>query len=225
MGEPLLDSVVRRNTLISNIEKARNSAVIAYMLHDNAVIADDALPQIYDKLQALGHHERIDLLLLTRGGINEVCWRLLNLLREHCDHLGVIVGTRVQGAGSLLALGADEIVMGPLSELGGVESLRKHPLLPRDEFGQPIPTSFSEIKSLLNFLGDLPADESNTETQNSKLKAQNSERGLFEQIHPLVLANMKQADTLARDVTGKALRLHMHPDDNSAVERLVELFN
>ena len=80
MGEPLLDSVVRRNTLISNIEKARNSAVIAYMLHDNAVIADDALPQIYDKLQAMGHRERIDLLLLrgaastrSAGGCSTSC--------------------------------------------------------------------------------------------------------------------------------------------------------
>jgi hypothetical protein len=36
---------------------------------------------------------------------------------------------------------------------------------------------------------------------------------------------MKQADTLARDLTRKALLLHMHPDDSRALERLVELFN
>src|SRR5438128_9899903 len=145
----MLDSVVQRNTLVASIEKARNSTVIAYILHDNAVIADDALPQIYDKLQALKHRERIDLLLYTRTGVTEVCWRLLNLLREHCDHLGIIIGTRVQGAGALLALGADEIVMGPLSEIGGLEGIRKHPLLPRDELDQPIPVSLGEIKGLL----------------------------------------------------------------------------
>jgi hypothetical protein len=179
------------------------------MLHDNAMIADDALPQLYDKLQAIGKRERIDLLMYARGGIPEVCWRALNLLREHCDHLGVIVGTRVQGAGSLLALGADEIVMGPLSEVGGVEAARKHPLLPRDDMGQPIPMSLGEIRSLF------PASEGSTPDL----------AGLYPYIHPLVIANLQQADMLARDVTRKALQTHMHPEDRERVEQLVELFN
>ena len=126
----MLETVSQRNALLTSIERARGSSVIAYMLHDNAMIADDALPQIYDKLQAIGRRERIDLLLYARGGVTEVAWRLLNLLRDYCDHLGVIVGTRVHGAAALLALGADEILMGPLSELGSVEGVRRHPLMP-----------------------------------------------------------------------------------------------
>src|SRR6476661_5487862 len=211
MGEPLLDSVVRRNTLISNIEKARNSAVVAYILHDNAVIADDALPQIYDKLQALGHQERIDLLLYARGGVTEVCWRLLNLLREYCDHLGVIVAPRVQGAGTLLALGADELVMGPLSEVGGMETIRNHPLLPRNESGQPVPVSFEEIKSLLRLLSSGTSEAAPHLAPNDPEALGASERilpaeqapspellnSLFSYIHPLTIANLQQANTLS----------------------------
>src|SRR5205823_1710358 len=170
-----------RNTLLASIEKARDSAVIAYMLHDSAVIADDALPQLYDKLQAIKRRERIDLLLYTRTGVTEVCWRLLNLLREYCDHLGVIVGTRVQGAGTLLALGADEIVMGPLSEVGGIEALRKHPLLPRDDMGQPLPITLSEIKGLLRLLSP------GTDAQQPTADILSS---LLQQIHPLAIANL-----------------------------------
>src|SRR5205823_9661651 len=44
-------------------------------------------------------------------------------------------------------------------------------------------------------------------------------------IHPLALANLLQADTLAREVSRKALKMHMHPDDENRVERLVDLFN
>ena len=211
----MLDTVVQRNALLATIEKARHSTVIAYMLHDSAVIADDALPQIYDKLHAIGRQERIDLLLLTRGGVTEVCWRLLNLLREYTDHLGILVGTRVQGAGALLALGADEIVMGPLSEVGGIEALRKHPLLPKDEFGQPIPTSLSEINSLMGFLsggeGGAPRPELLT--------------ALMQHIHPLAIANLQQADALSREITRKALMLHMHTDDTKRMEELVDKFN
>jgi hypothetical protein len=220
----LLDTVVQRNSLLASIEKARNSAVIAYMLHDNAVIADDALPQIYDKLQALGRRERIDLLLYTRNGVPEVCWRLLNILRERCDHLGVIVGTRVQGPGSLVALGADEIVMGPLSEVGGVEVARKHPLLPHDEFGQPLPISMGELKSLMNFMSGV-GGAAETPTPDPQPLTPEFLPTLLQYIHPLAIANLQQADTLCREITRKALRLHMHAEDEARIEQLVELFN
>lgn len=210
----MLESVAQRNTLIASIEKARGSSLIAYMLHDNAMIADDAVPQLYDKLQMLGRRDRIDLLLLTRGGVTEVCWRALNLLREYCDHLAVIVGTRVLGAGTLMALGADEIIMGPLSEMGSMEQARKHPLLPRDDAGQPLPVTLGEIRAL--------------GLEGSKQKAEGSASAyepLYQYVHPLVIGNMLQAEALSRDVTRKALQMHIPVDDAQKVERLVDLFN
>ncbi len=228
----MLENVEQRNALLTSIERARNSSVIAYFLHDNAVIADDALPHLYDKLQALGKKERIDLLLYARGGMVEVCWRVINLLRDYCTHLGVIVGTRAQGAAALLALGADEIVVGPLSELGGIESARKHPLMPHDEAGQSLPVTWGEMKSLISFLG--------AKGQGSGVRGQDSgEHGaaeglalspemaaaLFQHVHPLVIAQLQQSDTLSREITRKALRLHMHPENAGRIEQVVELFN
>ncbi|HEX9989239.1 MAG TPA: hypothetical protein VGE45_12275 [Chloroflexia bacterium] len=244
----MLENVEQRNTLLTSIERARNSSVIAYFLHDNAVIADDALPHLYDKLQALGKKERIDLLLYARGGMVEVCWRVINLLREHCDHLGVIVGTRAQGAAALLPLGADEIVIGPLSELGGIESARKHPLLPHDETGQSLPVTWGEMKSLIGFLGagdqgsGVRGQGSGIRDQGSGIRDQGSAAGedraddrqglsaemaaaLFQHVHPLVIAQLQQTDTLSREITRKALRLHMHPENAGQIEQVVDLFN
>ena len=230
----MLDNVSQRNTLIASIEKARGSALIAYMLHDNAMIADDALPQLYDKLQTLGRRSRIDLLLMTRGGVTEVCWRALNLLREYCDHLAVIVGTRVLGAGTLLALGADEIVMGPLSEMGSMDQARKHPLMPRDEQGQPLPVTLGELRAL-----GIRGQGSGVGDQGSGIGGQISGGNgpletdpwslvpdpLFQYVHPLVIGNLLQAEALSRDVTRKALRMHIPADDAGKIERLVDLFN
>ncbi len=237
----MLETVEQRNALLTTIEKMRDSTVLAYILHDNAMVADDALPQLYDKLQSVGKKDRIDLLLNARNGIIEVSWRVLNLLREYCDHLGVIVGSRVQGAASLIALGADEIIMGPLSELGGMEPVRRHPLLPHDESGQPIPLSYSELKGLLEFLSEQSGDtELVTEDEGRKTKDEDTQanpqspiqnpkseivRVLLHHVHPLVIAHLKQADTLSREVTRKALSLHMHPENPEKVERLVDLFN
>lgn len=231
----MLENVEQRNALLTTIEKARDSTVIAYMLHDNAMIADDALPHLYDKLQALGRRERIDILLSARGGVPEVCWRILNLLRDYCNHLGVIIGTRVQGAASLLALGADEIVMGPLSELGSVDSIRKHPLLPRDDQGQSLPVSLGEIKELVRLLAASGERGPGRKTKDG-VKESSSNAGLgsldpgvvsalMQYIHPLAIANIQQADALCRDLTGKALRQHMHIEDPEKTDRLIDLFN
>lgn len=221
----MLESVEQRNNLLAQIEKARNSSVIAYFLHDNAVIADDALPHLYDKLQALGRRERIDLLLYARNGLTEVSWRVLALLREYCSRLGVIVGTRIGGAASLLALGADEVVMGSLSEVGGLEGARKHPLAPRDDLGQPVPVSLSEIKMLVT-TKDEGRRTNDVEVRDQEAEADtHSLAPLYTHIHPLVIAQLLQADTFSRDVARRALQLHMHSEDSGKVEKLVELFN
>ncbi len=212
----MLETVGQRNNLLGSIEKARDSSCIAYMLHDSALIADDAIPQIYDKLQAFGRRERLDLFLYARTGVPEVAWRILNLLRDYCSHLSVIVATRVQGAASILALGADEIVMGPLAELGGIEGARKHPLLPRDEAGQPLALSLSELKKLAGTSGSDVADIA---------RAGGSVEALYPYIHPMVIAHLEQADALARDISRKALKMHIHPENSGQVERLVDLFN
>ena len=212
----MLETVQQRNTHLTAIERARNSAVIAYVLHDNAMVADDALPQIYDKLQALGRRDRIDLLLHARGGIAEAAWRLLNLVRDYCDFLGVIVGTQVHGPASLLALGADEIVMGPLAELGSVELPRKHPLLPRDDHGQIVPAMWSEIARLLG----LPTAAPSTGETGGTVPD-----SIYSYIHPLALGSIQQSDRLNRDLTRKALEMHTSVDDSLQIDRIVDLFN
>lgn len=48
---------------------------------------------------------------------------------------------------------------------------------------------------------------------------------LLKYVHPLVIAHLKQADTLSRELTSKALRLHLHPEDRQKTESIVDLFN
>lgn len=209
----MLDTVQQRNGHLASIEKARDSSLVAYILHDSAMVADDAIPQLYDKLQAWGHRPRIDLLLYARGGVPEAVWRVLNLLRDHCDHLGLIVGTRVHGAAALLALGADEIVIGPLSELSGIETPHKHMLLPHDELGQTLPVTWSELKSLLH---DSPPDGAERAA---------SDLSIYNFIHPLVIGHIRQSDMLNRDLTRKALAMHMPAGEEDKAAKITDLFN
>jgi ClpP class serine protease len=76
---------------------------------------------MYDHIRDLPKSSRIDLFLYSRGGAIEVPWRMITMLREHCNHLSVLIPYRALSAATLIALGCDEIVMGGKAELGPID--------------------------------------------------------------------------------------------------------
>jgi len=114
-----------RKRLIQEIEDLRSSRVITYVLSDRqgaaAQVADDAVRPLYDHLRAIGHSPRIDLLVYSTGGFTDIPWRIVTMIREYTDDFGVLVPYRAMSAATMIALGADEIVMGPKGELGPID--------------------------------------------------------------------------------------------------------
>lgn len=93
-----------------------------------AKLSEAVAVPLYDQLRAMGPQPAIDLVLHTMGGDAEAPSRIVALLREYCDELAVLIPHRAHSAGTLLALGANEIVMTPLSILGPIDPQRTHPL-------------------------------------------------------------------------------------------------
>ena len=50
-----------------------------------------------------------------------VPWRLVSMIREYCDHFSVLVPYKAHSAATMIALGADEIVMSDMSELSPID--------------------------------------------------------------------------------------------------------
>ena len=63
----------------------------------------------------------LHLLLDTPGGDGESAIRLVRQAQSRCRELSVIVPDRAKSAGTILALGAHRIVMGPTSDLGPID--------------------------------------------------------------------------------------------------------
>jgi len=61
------------------------------------------------------------LLLATPGGDGEVAVRLVRALQARCSKLTIVVPDMAKSAGTIMALGADCILMGPTSDLGPVD--------------------------------------------------------------------------------------------------------
>jgi len=119
---PLVDRLKKYR----EIEQIRGRPVITYVtgsrLNAAAQMGVDALPQIIDQILLLPNDAvAADLLIVSNGGDATVAWRIMSLLRERVKKVGVLVPQAAFSAATLLALGADEIVMHSCANLGPVD--------------------------------------------------------------------------------------------------------
>jgi hypothetical protein len=114
-----------RADLIHALEAERKSKVLVYITGDRAPapaqIGDDAMRSLHAVLRNQGHVSKLDLFIYTRGGAIDIPWRIVTALRQYSDTWNILVPFRANSAGTLIALGADQIVMGPQAELGPID--------------------------------------------------------------------------------------------------------
>ena len=89
------------------------------------VVADILVPNsvtfFEETLYDADPSEDLHVMLATPGGDGETAIRLVRQAQCRCGALTVIVPDQAKSAGTLLALGADHIYMGPTSDLGPVD--------------------------------------------------------------------------------------------------------
>lgn len=65
--------------------------------------------------------DRLTLVLTTNGGDAHSAYRMARLLQRQYKYIRLLVAGRCKSAGTLVAIGADEIVFGPWGELGPLD--------------------------------------------------------------------------------------------------------
>lgn len=105
----------QRKEFYKKIEQEHNSKVIAYVTGDRpgmeAQIGADVPDIFVEHLDQIGQTHKISLILYTCGGDTLAAWNIINLFREFCDELEIIVPNKCRSAGTLMALGANSIIM------------------------------------------------------------------------------------------------------------------
>jgi hypothetical protein len=119
----------KRIELLKRIEKheAKGQAGIkmgclAFFSTDAAGIESGDIPVIGDALMSLGDVDRLNLIINSPGGDGTVAEKIIELCRAYCKEFKVIVPNRAKSAATVIALGADEIIMGYCSELGPIDA-------------------------------------------------------------------------------------------------------
>jgi len=139
----------KRIELLKKLESMRSSRVIVYFSY--TPLDDRILVPLYQELANIGKTEKIDLFLHSYGGAVDTPYKVVMLIREFCEVFSVIVPFSAKSAASMIVLGADEVVMGPISELGPIDPLVKHPSY--KDFWMPVQAlrcCFEYIEEMIN---------------------------------------------------------------------------
>ena len=144
-----------RIQLYRSLEEQFNTKAIIYVTSDrpnmSAQIAPDAIDFFIQHLDKIGPTEKISLFLYTRGGDTAAAWNIINLLKMYCEKLQVIIPHKAHSAGTIISLGATEIVMTKQATLGPIDPSINTPLNPTIAPGVTFPISVEAVKGYLEF--------------------------------------------------------------------------
>ena len=108
---------VQRRDLILSYQRAHRCRLVVF---SGEIRSFSAVP-FEEMLSIVRPQEDLHLLLATPGGDGEAAIRLLRQIQSRCRRLTVVVPHQAKSAGTLLALGAHQIIMGPISDLGPID--------------------------------------------------------------------------------------------------------
>jgi len=222
--------------LVQKIELAESARLISYVLADRlsgpgASVAMDALGLFYRHLEAIGKVNKIALFLYTTGGDTMVPWRLVNLIREYCDQFTVLVPYKAHSAGTLVCLGADEIVMTKMAELSPIDPSVTNAFNPQ---GPAVPTKPPNVAASIMPL-TIPISVEDVAAyfrlakERAGLDTPESRFGALQQltnvVHPLALGNVERSHTMIRELARKLLGLHMNLKDEAQDKRCNDIID
>lgn len=114
----------RSEALIDQIEASHGSRVISIVHREtteNFFLSLNDLEDVLTALQNTGPNQPLDIILHTRGGLSLAGMQISRALKAHKGKKTAYVPYYAMSAGTLIALGCDEVVMAPHACLGPID--------------------------------------------------------------------------------------------------------
>lgn len=193
---PVLFAKTQR--LIEAIEADIQEPLITYWNSSSGSICNSDVLGLYGVLRDLRPCPRLSLFIKSDGGSGQASLRMINLLRQYVDHLTVLVPLECASAGTMLALGANLIQMGPLAYLSAVDTSLTHDLSPLDRDNHRVKVSQDELdRAVRLFQAQAAKDQGNPYA------------ALFQHVHPLVIGAVDRSSALSTRLCIELLGFHM----------------
>ena len=209
----------QRKELYKKIERFSKSRVLCYVTGDRQnlgiQIAQDVIDHFVQHLDVIGVTKKISLVIYSRGGDLLAGWNIVNLVRQFCDELTVIIPMKAHSTATLIALGASSVMMTKQATLGPIDPSLNGPLNPAMPGPNPmarIPVSVESVTGYFDFARSLGISSENAMMQLVV--------NLSQQLNPLVIGNVYRSRTQIR-MLGKRL-LSSHIADVEKIDRILD---
>jgi hypothetical protein len=184
--------------VIGRLEAELGAKFLSYWNSNNGSVCQNDVVGIYGVLQKVGRQPRLFFFIKSDGGSGQASLMMVNLLRQFASKLVAVVPLECQSAATMLALGADEIQMGPLAHLSAVDTSLAHQLSPLDRDNERVSVSQDELMRVTR----LWQEEVGKDTVNPY-------QAIFPYIHPLVVGAVHRASSLSVKLCLEILSYHL----------------
>lgn len=179
-------------------------------------------------------NKNVTMILVTEGGDPDVAYRISRCLQDQYDRFTCIVAGYCKSAGSLLAVGANELVFGKHGELGPMDvQMSKKDELFETQSGLTVMTSLKSLheralSAFEHFFLNIKAGSAGQITTKTTSEMASDMVGrlfapIYAQIDPMHIAEAERATAIAREY---ARRLARRSDSISweSIDRMIGLF-
>jgi ATP-dependent protease ClpP protease subunit len=205
-----------RKDLITEIEDSLRTKIIVYYTSTKQPIgilsggvSTDTVPIFYEHLKNI-KNRNLALFLNTAGGSLDAPWPIVNIIRNYTDNFHVYVPSQAMSAGTLICLGAEQIVMSPLSQLSPVD--------PAGHFEKDGKKYDIEVENIIGYI-DLAKEKIGIKSQNV---LEEILRQLSTEYPPSFLGSINRTHSLIRRLAEKLLRLHLKSSERKKINKIVE---
>jgi hypothetical protein len=202
----------RTQPVVERLSAALGEPVFTYWNSTKGAICQNDVAGLYALMRSIGKVERLSLFIKSDGGSGQASLRMVNLLRQYVKHLTVLAPLECQSAATMLALGADRILMGPLAHLSAVDTSLTHDLSPIDRDNDRVSVSNDELLRVIRLWGE-----------QSKDSTTNPYQALFPYVHPLVIGAVDRSSALSTRICEEILSYHM--EDKARAREISNILN
>lgn len=210
-----------RLALYKKIEEERGSKLLVFITGDKPGMETQISPEMQeyfvDHLDKFNLPKKISVYLYTRGGDTMAAWGLINLIKQFCDEYEVIVPSKARSAGTLICLGAKQVIMTKQATLGPIDPTLNSPLNPQNPtFPQNpqarVPVSVESIKGYFEYA----KKELDIKSENDLA---NIFMGLSQQVHPVVIGNVFRSRSQIQMLANNLLSNHF--EDKKKIKEII----
>jgi len=198
--------------LIKKIDGMLDGDLITYWNNPGGSVCSNDVMGFYQMLERTGPREKLYIFLKSNGGNGQSSLRIVSLLRMYCRELVALIPLECASAATMIALGADRLIMGPMAYLTAVDTSITHKLSPLDRDNNRVGVSLDALNRVIK----LWRDEKDHQTGNPY-------QSLFQYIHPLVIGDADRANSLSMKLSRDILSFHI--DDEASIEKISHALN